>query len=261
MTLLDAIVAHKREEIALLPEVMATRRDHPSLVSAVMNQRPSLIAEIKPISPSGGRLLELKDVPSQVALFNRHAQAISILCDHQFFGGGFDLLAEVRSLTSLPLLAKEFILSERQIHLAALHGADAILLIAAILSGDDLRHLMDCAFNLGLDVLLESHSQEDVTKIAEVLRTFNDARREHLLLGINNRDLHTGKMNLLTTKLLAGMLRDELPTMRAVIAESGISAPRDVRRLAPFVQGFLIGTSLLKASDHKPLFSCFSPES
>src|SRR3990167_9233386 len=126
MPILDDIIAQKKREVALLPAITPASHDGPSFIDSLLSTHPSLIAEIKPKSPSEGQLLRREDVPTLVQVYDRHAQAISVLCDERFFGGGFDLLAEVRGLTEKPLLAKQFIVSVTQIDHALNAGADAV---------------------------------------------------------------------------------------------------------------------------------------
>ena len=113
MSLLSDIVTRKAQEIASLPSYSVVRADKRSLALAVMSRCPSLIAEIKPVSPLRGRLLNEHEIPRIIETYNRNAQAISVLTDAATFGGGFDLLSFVRSRTDLPLLAKDFVLGER----------------------------------------------------------------------------------------------------------------------------------------------------
>lgn len=249
MTILDSIVARKKMEISLLPETEVVQKILQPFANSILGNRPALIAEVKPMSPSGGKLIDRKKIPAMVDIFNRHAQAISVLCDAADFGGGYDLLAEVRSLSPLPLLAKDFILDERQIDIAANHGADAVLLIAAILSAEELGRLTLHALSLDLDVLLEMHGGDEIEKIAGLFEKLSPVQKRHSIFGINNRDLRTGKVDLHTTITLAPMLQSRLGTRCPVITESGIAIPADVHRLAPFVRGFLVGTSILRSPD------------
>ncbi len=248
-SILQTIVATKKQEIALLPKIVPKRASGPSFIDAILQRHPALIAEIKPKSPSEGHLLRRQDVPKLVELYSEHAQAISVLCDQQYFGGGFDLLKQVRSITEKPLLAKEFIISTRQIDHAVNNGANAILLIAAILERPAFVELASHAIDLNLDVLFEVHSKEEIEKSAEVFDLLSEDTRKHVLVGINNRDLHTLQTDVQTTEKLAPFVRKLLPGIRGLISESGIHTRESIKHLAPFVQGFLIGTSILKAND------------
>lgn len=249
MTTLTDILARKTKEIDALPVGHAAVLQRRSLVTAVRSKCPSLIAEIKPISPVRGRLIEESDIPAVVDIYSRHAQAISVLCDTATFGGGFPLLVSVRARTDLPLLAKDFIVDRRQIDAAASYGADAVLLIAAILSPEKLQEFSRYAASLGLDVLLELHTGGEVDIALDVLSYLSSEERSHILLGINNRDLGTQTIDLQTTERLAALLRLHLPDGVPLISESGISSSADVRQLLPHVQGFLIGSAILTSEN------------
>ncbi len=249
MSILDAIVAAKQQEVRSLPDIMPAHREKSSFVDAILAIHPSLIAEIKPKSPSSGHLLAIQDVPKLVELFDARAQAISVLCDEHFFGGSYDLLRHVRSLTNKPLLAKEFIIDSRQIDHAADAGADAILLIATILSAQELVTLTSYAITRGLDVLIEVHSIEDIEKTAQTFKKLSNEHQHHIIVGMNNRDLASLKTDIRTTEHLVPLIRSKMPSLGAIIAESGISTRADVEQLTPFVQGFLIGTSILQSKD------------
>ncbi|MBP9850602.1 MAG: indole-3-glycerol-phosphate synthase [Candidatus Peribacteraceae bacterium] len=257
MSLLSDIIARKVREVASLPSYSVERADRRSFVGAVMSRHPSLIAEIKPVSPLGGRLLRKRDIPAVIETYNRHAQAMSVLSDTATFGGGFDLLSFVRGRTDLPLLAKDFILGERQIDAAAYHGADAVLLIASLLDPSTLRRLSLHAIGLGLDVLIELHTVDDVTNMTSLLSALTEAERSHVLVGINNRDLVTQTIDLTATERLSDLLSDV--SDRPVISESGISRREDIQRLERHVQGLLIGSALLQSDDADLLLRTLFP--
>jgi indole-3-glycerol phosphate synthase/phosphoribosylanthranilate isomerase len=249
MSLLSAIIEQKRREVASLPSSIAMERKPLDLVDRMLRRFPALIAEIKPKSPSQGFLLERSDMRSIVTAYNTYADAISVLCDHAFFGGGYDLLSEVRSMTDKPILAKEFIIDAKQIRYAAVQGADAVLLIASILQTDTLIAFLTEASSLGLGCLLEVHSERDVRKAATAYEAVPQYVQRQILIGINNRSLDTLEIDLSITERLAPMIKNAIPSVRGIIAESGISTPEDAHRLQPFVQGFLIGTSILRSEN------------
>jgi len=248
MSILDAIVATKKQEITSLPDIEPPKASGSSFIEAILGKQPALIAEIKPKAPSSNQLLRSEDIPRFVRIFDKHAQAISVLCDRHYFGGGFELLAQVRSKTRKPLLAKEFIISTRQIDHAAQNGANAILLIVAILKSHALAKLLTHAVTLNLDVLIEIHSKAEVDEAASVFNLLSDKEKHHVLLGINNRNLRTLKTDIHTTKKLAPLINERLPGVRGIITESGIRSREDIELLQPLVQGFLIGTSVLRAN-------------
>lgn len=198
----------------------------------------NIIAEIKRFSPSSGTILRDLNPSSLAKTYQENgASAISVLTDKKFFGGSLSDLTKVRKATSLPILAKEFIVDEYQIYEAKLLGADIILLIARILSKRKLRKFLNLALKLNLDCIVEIHKKEELDKIKTL--PFN-------IIGINNRDLQTFKVDLKTTFDLI----KEIPPSKLIISESGIRKKEDIYRLREKgVDAFLIGESLLKSKD------------
>ncbi len=236
MTVLDDILRHKRDEVAALPDC-APQPSTRNFVTGLRTASPCLVAEIKPKSPSAGMLMKQSDIAPTVAMYNARAHAISVLCDREFFGGGFGLLGSVRAQTDLPILAKEFIIDAKQIRSARHAGADAVLLIAAILEPEKIGLLATEAQALGMDVLLELHDERELEKIP-------DLSPESLVLGINNRNLATLAIDLSATIRLASLIRKRFPG-HLLLSESGLRTSADVQRVQPCVDGFLIGTGLL----------------
>jgi len=206
-------------------------------------QRPAVIAEIKKASPSRGVIREDFD---PVALAQAYAAAgascISVLTDQQFFQGGFGVLSAVREAAPLPLLCKDFILSPYQLFQARAAGADAALLIATILSDQDIRYLRKVARQLELDCLVEVH---DAGEMERVLALGVD------LIGINNRDLATFTTDLAVTQHLATTYRQALHRCGAVVvSESGLRERRDLERVATAgAQAVLVGEALMGQPD------------
>jgi len=198
----------------------------------------NIIAEIKRFSPSAGIILRDLDCSRLAKIYQKNgAAAISVLIDKKFFGGGLSELARVRKVTPLPILAKEFILDEYQIYEAKLLGADAILLIACVLSKRKLREFLNLALRLNLDCIVEIHKEEELDKIKSL--PFD-------IIGINNRDLQTFKVDLRTT---FDLIR-KIPPDKLIISESGIRNREDIHRLKEEgVGAFLIGESLLKSKN------------
>jgi indole-3-glycerol phosphate synthase len=197
---------------------------------------PRLIAEIKKASPSKGVIRE-KFHPVEIAKTYEGggASALSVLTEEHFFLGSPAYLNDVRSQVSLPLLQKDFILDEIQVYEARAWGADAILLIAAFLERRQAKDYFDLALELGLDVLLEIHTERELEGIIEWAP----------LIGINNRDLKTFVTDLKTT---FRVLR-EIPEDRTVVSESGIRSRKEVEQLYEAgVDAILVGESLM-ASD------------
>ena len=204
---------------------------------------PAIIAEIKKASPSKGVIRDQFN-PEEIALIYERsgASCISVLTDEKFFQGSFDILSNVRAVTHLPLLCKDFIISAYQIYKARFSGADAILLIAAILEDSDLIYLKKIADKLNMDVLVEIHNNAELERILN-LNCFN-------LIGINNRDLKTFKTNLNNTvdimKNISNRKVNETNS-EIFISESGIKSYEDLKLVKSIgIRGVLIGEILMK---------------
>jgi indole-3-glycerol phosphate synthase len=198
--------------------------------------KTNIIAEIKQRSPSGGTLIEDFNPGKLARIYEHHgASAISILIDKRFFGGDPDDIVEVRKVSSLSILAKDFILDEYQIYEARALGADAVLLIACILERKKLKSYLDLAQELDMSCLVEIHREEEWHKIKDLPAD---------IIGINNRDLQTFKVDLGITFDLMQKVRPH----KVVVSESGIKNKRDIERLKKSgVDAFLIGESLLRS--------------
>lgn len=198
----------------------------------------ALIAECKQRSPSGGMLQPTYD---PVSLAQRYAAngaaAISVLTEPDFFGGSLEHLKAVHSAVDLPVLCKDFIIDPVQLTAARGSGADAVLLIAAILDDDDLLALNEQAELLGMDVVVEVHDEVELGRALDI---------EPEIIGINNRDLTRMK----TDKTTTARLRAQIPSGSVVISESGIDSRTDIDELARLgINAALVGESLLRASD------------
>jgi indole-3-glycerol phosphate synthase len=249
MTILDDIVRDKRDEIVrrrtATPRAELERRCRagPSPRDFVAALRPPpggvrVIAEVKKASPSRGVLAAELD---PVALARRYAAngaaAISVLTDEKYFRGRLEDLVAVRAAVDVPLLRKDFTLDEYQLWEARAAGADAVLLIVAILEPSRLRELAAAAKGLGLASLVECHTAAEV----DVAVTAGAA-----VIGINNRDLRTFETHLETTLAL----RPLIPPGPLVVSESGFSTGADVRRVAAVgVHAVLVGEALVRAED------------
>ena len=243
-TILDEIMRWKREELPkrkrALPEAELRVRlflAPPTRDFAAAMRAPgiSLIAECKKASPSKGLLRAGYD---PVALARNYeaggARAISVLTDSRYFQGTIEHLAAVRQAVSLPVLRKEFIFDPYQLVEARAAGADAVLLIAAVLSGNRLRELREEAEALGMVALVEVHDE------AELAHALDSGAS---IIGVNNRDLRTFEVDFETT----ARLRPLIPADKLLIAESGIRTTADVQRLAESgVDGMLVGERLVK---------------
>jgi indole-3-glycerol phosphate synthase len=254
-TILERILAVTREEVARrkrevpLEDLSSARTEeaHPPAVArpgggpfrtALTGPGIAVIAEFKRRSPSAGALREHPDLTELVRAYERGgAAALSILTDGPHFGGSLDDLHTARAACTLPILRKDFIVDPYQLHEARIARADAVLLIVAALDQPTLRSLYRAAGDLGLDVLVEVH---DGAELRRALDLGAD------LIGINNRDLRDFTVDVERTFALL----EEIPNGVAVISESGISTPEQLRRLeAQGVQGVLVGETLMRASD------------
>ena len=205
---------------------------------------PALIAEVKKASPSKGVIRADFDPVEIAQSYAAHgASCLSVLTDTTFFQGCFDYLIQIRQIVDLPLLCKEFILYPYQIYLARTKGADAVLLIAAILSDQDLSYFIRIAQALGMTALVETHTEDELARVLKI-EAVN-------LIGINNRNLETFVTNLETTERLLHAYRDQITQRRILtVSESGIHDPRHLERVATAgAQAVLIGESLMKQSD------------
>lgn len=250
--ILDKIANHKRQEVSLAK----SRRSLASLQRGVdeMEDQPrgflralratagsgwtAVIAEVKKGSPSKGVIREDFDPLAIAQIYQNHGAAcLSVLTDEQFFMGHLLYLEKIREVVNLPLLRKDFICDPYQIYEARVAGADAVLLIAAMLDVGQLAEYNALAMELNLDVLLEIH---DETELEMALETGCE------LIGINNRNLQTFVTDLATTERLLPMI----PPGHFVVAESGITCRADILRLRQAgAQGFLIGESLMREDD------------
>jgi indole-3-glycerol phosphate synthase / phosphoribosylanthranilate isomerase len=197
-----------------------------------------MIAEVKRASPSKGMLAPDLDPVATALLYEANgAAAISVLTEPHFFLGSPDYLTAIKKAVNLPVLRKDFIVEEYQVYEARAWGADAILLICAILDDTQLRSLLHLAHEYQMRCLVEVHNREEAQRAVDA-----GAR----IIGVNSRDLTTFKMN----PYLLRELRQIIPADRVVIAESGIHTGADARRLARYdVQGMLVGESLVKSPD------------
>lgn len=247
MSVLDRIVMHKRRELdglrRAVPEEEVARRaacappPRPFL-EALRGPGLRVIAEVKSASPSGGLLREDLDVPDLVRRYTQGgACALSVLTDRKFFRGAPEHVQLARAAADLPVLRKDFTLDSYHVYEARALGADAVLLITAVLEDRRLRELIQLAGRLGMAALVEVHTE------AEADRALAAGAR---LVGINNRDLSTFRVDLATTERLRPRLPDSVP----VVSESGIDGPEDVRRVwEAGVRAVLVGSALVRSPD------------
>lgn len=250
MSILDEIRAHKEQEVAdrqsrrPLRDVIAACQEAPparrlrDALAPMGDHEVRLIAEVKRRSPAKGELRPAADAPALAAAYARAgAAAVSVLTDERFFSGTDADLVAVRASIPVPVLRKDFTICSYQIYEARALGADAILLIASMLTDEQIETFLDVADSLGMDALLEVHAEEEARRAARIGAP---------LVGINNRDLATFTVDLDTT----ARIRPHLPADVTVVAESGILTRADVARVqAAGAHAVLVGEALVTADD------------
>ena len=247
MNILDKIVADKYKEVALKKSLIPVKQleksvlfDIPttSLAAALRNSSTGIIAEHKRRSPSKSVInqnVSVQDVAMDYETAG--ASGMSVLTDGKYFGGSLEDLLLARASVKMPLLRKEFIIDEYQLIEAKAHGADVILLIAAILTRDEIKSLSEFAKSLSLDVLLEVHNQEELDK--SIMPSLD-------MLGVNNRNLKTFEVSTNISKSLSS----QIPNDFVKVSESGISTIEVIKDLKQYgYQGFLIGENFMKTEN------------
>lgn len=247
MNILDKIVKDKRLEVdirkSLIPvkqleQSVLFEKDTISLSKKLRHSKSGIIAEHKRRSPSKSVInhnLNVQDVASGYE--NAGVCGMSVLTDGKYFGGSLDDLLIARASSNLPLLRKEFIIDEYQILEAKSYGADVILLIAAILTRDEIKQFSQFAKRLNLEVLLEVHNEVELHK--SIMPSLD-------MLGVNNRDLKTFDVSLETSKKLSRLIPDDF----VKVSESGISSIEAIKELQPYgYEGFLIGENFMKTDN------------
>lgn len=243
---LAAILANKRKEAAAIEGKKAEFRRQALQRDEFRGFRRNLyhpgeitvIAECKAASPTAGTIAGNYDPVAQAKLYEKGgAGAISVLTDHEYFKGSLDDLLKVRSEVKVPVLRKDFILTEAQVYESVASGADAFLLIVAALTDEELKRLYELGRTLQSDVLVEVHDMREMDRALGI-----DAD----MIGINNRNLHSFEVSLKTTEELA----PEIPADCLGISESGIRTKEDVRYVVEQgIHCFLIGESLMRDGD------------
>tara|TARA_Y100001968_G_scaffold292816_2_gene298334 strand:- start:24548 stop:25432 length:885 start_codon:yes stop_codon:yes gene_type:complete len=255
--ILEKIVWQKDREISLAKKLLpfeelksqVSRMPRPrSFIKALRetSKFPAVIAEVKKASPSKGLIREDFDPFSISQAYQEGGAAcLSVLTDKVFFQGGFEVLSAVRKTVNLPLLCKDFILSPYQIYQARGSGADAVLLIASILSDQDLVYLRKIANSLGMTILVEVHNSKELDRVMKL--------GEFPLIGINNRDLKTFKTDLSITKELLNKYRVECEKKEIlIVSESGIFTRKDLDEVYSYgADAVLVGESLMRQKNIK----------
>ena len=252
--ILEKIVWHKEKEIDRLRDrrpflelkAQVARHAPPvrDFLAALRSSptEPAVIAEVKKASPSKGVIREDFDPVAIAAAYQQGgATCLSVLTDEKFFQGSFYNLQQIRNAVELPLLCKEFVIYPYQIYLARLNGADAVLLIAALLSDRDLGYFVKIARALGMTPLVEVHTLAELDRVLAI--------EAIELIGINNRNLENFTVDLQTTEELLAARRDLLQA-KLVVSESGLHAAADLQRVkAAGARAVLIGESLVRQDD------------
>ncbi len=247
MNILDRIILDKRREVILKKSIIPVlqlensvlfERKTISLSQNLINSNSGIIAEHKRRSPSKPNINNSFTVEEVVKGYeNAGVCGISVLTDGKYFGGSLDDLLLARASVNIPLLRKEFIVDEYQILEAKAHGADLILLIAAVLTREEIKYLSEFAKSLDLEVLLEIHNLEELQK--SIMPSLD-------MIGVNNRNLKTFEVSLDFSKQLA----NEIPNDFVKVSESGISSITAIQELKPFgYKGFLIGENFMKTEN------------
>lgn len=247
MTILDTINTYKQKEIATnkkaFPEKVLQQSTHfntpcRSLKEQLLNKEVAIIAEHKRKSPSKSTINNSIELPQVITGYtNGGAAGISVLTDTKFFGGSLTDLLLARSVTTTPLLRKDFILDPHQVYESKAYGADVILLIAASLSATEIETLSKLAKEIDLEVLVEIHSESELEKC--LIPSVD-------IIGINNRNLKTFEVDITHSLNLV----KQIPEDRITISESGISQPAIVSELSQGgFQGFLMGEHFMKQDD------------
>lgn len=257
-TYLDKILAHKVDEVA------QARKQHPlakvaqvaqvqppalPVIPALRRDTVALIAEVKHASPSRGVLVD-PFLPVKLArtYVENGAAMLSVLTDEHFFKGSLDVLRQVRAAVDVPLLRKDFVFDTYQVYEARASGADAVLLIVAALTDEQLRDLHDLITHLEMTALVEVHSETELERALNA-----DAK----LIGINNRDLRTFDVDLETTGRLAKQVPDDV----TLVAESGMKSAADVARMGSLgAHAVLVGEGLVTAPDTGEAVRAFSSQ-
>ncbi|MDG1331440.1 MAG: indole-3-glycerol phosphate synthase TrpC [Crocinitomicaceae bacterium] len=246
MKILDQIIVSKKKEVALLKEKFsyADYENSPffseetrSISSKLATTEFGIIAELKRKSPSAGYINKDLDVIQQAKLYESSgASAISCLTDYFYFGGSGEDLSAIKPATSIPILRKEFIIDEIQLFESKAIGADVILLIAEILTKEQALHLTIMAQSLGMEVIMECHSYNELKKVNDLVD----------VIGVNNRDLQAQKTDIQTSFDLYNFI----PEGKLCISESGIRSKDDLIQLSEKgYHGALIGEHILQSSD------------
>ena len=249
--MLKKIIENKRKEIEVRKKEFPlnsfknklnnSTKDFKKVIS---KNKLNLIAEFKRNSPSKNIINKNFDIKTITEIYNKYADAISVLTDKKFFNGSLDDLKKISELTNLPVLRKDFIIDEYQIYESRFYDADAILLIASVLSNEQIKNFIEIAKKYNMDCLVEIHNKEELNKIINI---------ENIeIIGINNRNLDTSKIDTNTTLNLI----KKFPKNKIIISESGISSKDYVKKLTGKVNAILVGSLFMNSDDIENEIKC-----
>jgi indole-3-glycerol phosphate synthase len=255
--ILDEIVADKRKRLVehkerVSPERMkelalASGRKSVSFYDALAKDGLSIIGEFKKASPSLGVIANKLELTDRIEQYNASVDAISCLTEEDHFHGNVEYLKQIRGISPLPVLRKDFVIDEYQIYEAKVIGADAVLLIAAILTDEDMKRFYELAYSLGLDVLCEVHDEEEMDRALSL-----GAR----IVGVNNRNLKDFTISLDTTKRLVTYMERKLDGRErpVFVSESGVTETEHIEFLKQYrVNALLIGRAFMEAEHPEAL--------
>ena len=225
----------------LAEEMMQKEPKHPSFYQALAKPGLSIIGEFKQASPSLGTSVSKISLGERIEAYNRSVDAISCLTEEDYFKGSADCIREIRKMTPLPIIRKDFMIEDYQFYEARAIGADAVLLIAAILDDVQMRDFYQLAKGLGMDALVEVHDEREMERALKL---------DVGIIGANNRDLRDFTIHLEVTKRLSVMT----PEDKVFVAESGIASDRDIKFVKDCrVDACLVGRALMEAENPREL--------
>jgi len=241
--MLNKIIGNKRKEVEISKKSSPLSSFSGKLVNsdrdfkkALSNNKLSLIAEFKRNSPSKNISEKQFNMERIINIYNKYADAISVLTDNKFFSGSLSDMEEASRLTKLPILRKDFIIDEYQIYEARFHNADAVLLIASILSKVQIDDFIEIAKSMNMRCLVEAHTEDELNKVL-------DTKAE--IIGINNRNLDSLETDLNTTLMLAG----KIPPDKVVVSESGIKDNDYATKIKGKVNAILVGSAFMNSEN------------